>query len=65
MKELIAQHIIEGQFPVLWYWDTEGEQIHTVTYGCQVYNTLICGEAAEMFGLNVLHQATYAGRMEE
>lgn len=60
-KILVAQHLIEGQFPVMWY--RTGEHQHLVTYGAESYKTIIEGEAAETFAGYVLHQANCDGRL--
>lgn len=60
-KKLVAQHLIEGQFPVMWYCT---KHAHSVTYGGshQLYEN--ADEAAAAFGYAVHHQAECDGRMD-
>ncbi len=60
-KILIAQHNIEGQFPVLWY---RTGRTHLVTYGAQVDSTSNSMRAVYLFGEAVRHQAECAGRLD-
>lgn len=59
-KQLVTQHNIQGQFPVLWY--RVGKQ-HVITYGCEHVTTNSAPHAAEAFGGFVLHQLTCDGRL--
>ena len=61
MKVLVAQHLIEGQFPVMWF--RIGSRKHLVTYGCDNYKADNANKAAEKFGLFVSYQAASAGRV--
>lgn len=59
-KTLVAQHLIEGQFPVLWY---VSRTKHYIIYGAQVNETENGMEAARLFGYAVHHQAECEGRL--
>lgn len=60
-KTLVAQHLVDGQFPVMWY---RTEYMHSVTYGGshQVFEN--SDDAAKAFGFAVHHQVECAGRLD-
>lgn len=60
-KQLVAQHNIPGQFPVLWYRTSRNR--HVITYGCEHISTNDPVHAAEAFGGFVMNQATCDGRI--
>jgi len=63
-KLLVAQHLVEGQFPVMWYWVRE-TGYHSITYGGshQLYDD--SAAAAEAFGYAVHHQVECDGRLDQ
>lgn len=60
-KILVAQHLVEGQFPVMWY---RTKHAHSVTYGASHQLFEDSGEAAEAFGYAVHHQVECDGRLD-
>ena len=60
-KTLVAQHLIEGQFPVMWY---RTKHAHIVIYGASHELFENSDEAAASFGYAVHHQAECDGRLD-
>ena len=60
-KTLIAQHLIEGQFPVMWYRDGK---THVITYGMQTDRAEGTAYAARLFAMAVHHQVECDGRLD-
>jgi hypothetical protein len=59
-KTLVAQHLIEGQFPILWYLHNDQ---HIVSYGPHATTYNEAHMAARSFADHLLDQATSAGRI--